>query len=280
MISQHKIRFRSNKAAVLFIVGLSIACAQNNNISGSCSIIATNNAGPLTLSACGNASLSEADRKLIKSLLPELNRMLEKRDQKNRDEIKADLREHEAHEAELIATLQKTVASLRLQENPDTPTFSEDVETARLVIGSNTSEFPLDYLRTQKTRLNFLGVEGLLYVEGNRLFVDVNIWKNMIEPPIQLRHNKLINRPPDWDFNSNKQAFEIVDSRHLPVFQLIYLNDSYVKLTGLFRDSRGNVVSISDRGAFLNPGFGMPSSTLIPIFKYPSWKYQGEMVSK
>jgi len=87
--------------------------------------------------------------------------------------------------------------------------------------------------------------------------------------------------PPDWDRNSDTNAFEIIGPDGLPVFQEIYALPEHIIVNGLFPKKPGIII-----GAFGNDcvvGFtnevlpNLPDRK--PIFKYPSWKYPGVLAN-
>ena len=108
---------------------------------------------------------------------------------------------------------------------------------------------------------NYRPVE--LYIENGQLYADVKIYGGSGFPPIEIKKNKLSNKPKDWDFNSNEKAMEIVNGNGVPIYQFFYKKPSHIVMNGVFPYPGG--------------------LTLLPItfklkriFKYPSWKYPGE----
>ncbi len=113
-----------------------------------------------------------------------------------------------------------------------------------------------------------------LYLEGGKLYADVSIYGGSGLPPIQIKHNKLINKPPEWDFNSNAKALEIVNDKGIPVYQFYYKTPSHIVMNGI-SPFPGGLILANESGAALNP-FLPAQFKLKPMFKYPSWKYPGE----
>jgi hypothetical protein len=249
-----------------------------NSTSGACSFIAPNNSGVISLTDCGNHSLSASDRKLIQDLLPQLNRILHQQSADLRKQILADL---QSNQKQMIEKIKRIISGLELQQNPSAPIFDEDAKEVILKLGDsgNDMRIPMEFLRTYHSApINLAGFAPVVYVEGDRLFVDVDLWSTTNPAaPVQLRHNRLIGRPPDWDVNSNDTALEIVDSHNNPVFQLIYETKSRVTIKGAFRTSTGASMTISDTGVAALPDAKMlPKFHITPIFRHPAWKYPGQ----
>jgi hypothetical protein len=168
------------------------------------------------------------------------------------------------------------------------PTFSENVTTAEFTLGTNgiTARYSLKLLRTHPQHPFGFSQKGaetynpiILYVEGNRLFVDVRVSGPKGESPIEIKHNKFTVRLSGWDRNSNRSAFEVVNGQEVPVFQMIYLSDYHVQING-FISAPGVLFVADDNGLAtypLRPPFIMSVPySLKRLFKYPSWKYPGQ----
>ena len=50
-----------------------------------------------------------------------------------------------------------------------------------------------------------------------------------------LKENVLSNKPPNWDFNSNDKAIEVVNESGGPIFQLYYKTPSHIVINGIFQ---------------------------------------------
>jgi hypothetical protein len=86
-----------------------------------------------------------------------------------------------------------------------------------------------------------------LYMEGDTLFVDVNVSALAPgSPTISIKHNEFSQPPPGWDRNSDDQALEFVDERQRAVFQLIFNGESTVAVRGLF--AVGKFLILSNEG--------------------------------
>lgn len=157
------------------------------------------------------------------------------------------------------------------------PTFSEELNKVSISLG-NKGTFTTD-ISTLKEKpyvpTNLNGFKPvILYYSENNIYADVQIYGGTGLPPIQIKKNKIINKPPNWDYNSNKSALEIVNEKQVPMYQYIYKTPSHIIVNGIFPYPGGLMLAI-EGGIIFNPS---PSKifSLKPIFKYPSWKYPGQ----
>ena len=160
------------------------------------------------------------------------------------------------------------------------PTFKEKIEKVVVWIGAIGMEFSAE--QAAKTIPVSVGgaVPVHLHVTGGRLFADVEIWNGGDKPPVEVKDNEFVLRPPSWDRNSNEQALEIVDENQKVVFQLIYKTSSVVVVNGLFPGTHGQFLLASPDGFIINPS----SEQLLenrpkPLFRYLSWQHPHEQVN-
>ncbi|MDP8263198.1 MAG: hypothetical protein P9M13_07845 [Candidatus Ancaeobacter aquaticus] len=159
------------------------------------------------------------------------------------------------------------------------PMFSENVDNFSFSLGERgiTVEFKKEVLEKEHMNnlfvfSNYRPVE--LYIEGGQLYADVKIYGGSGLSPIEIKKNKLSNKPSNWDFNSNETALEIVDNTQTPIYQFFYKNKSHIVMNGIF-PFPGGLILASENGATINPT--LPTNfSLKRIFKYPSWQYPGE----
>lgn len=157
------------------------------------------------------------------------------------------------------------------------PTFSEQIENVSFSLGERgiSIDYTKKALKEQKEPYNFGEYKPVkLYMKNGNLFADVKIFGGSGLPPIEIKQNELINKPHDWDFNSNDKALEIVDKNKTPIYQFYYKTPSHIVVNGIF-PFPGGLILANENGVLLNPS--LPTTfTLKRIFKYPSWKYPGE----
>lgn len=114
-----------------------------------------------------------------------------------------------------------------------------------------------------------------VYVADATLYADVEIYGGSGIPPIKVVKNQLVDRPRGWEMNSNDRALEVVNEAGAAVYQLYYKSASEVVFNGVF-PYPGGLILASNSGVLYNPR--LPTTfTLNRIFKYPTWKYPGQM---
>jgi len=113
-----------------------------------------------------------------------------------------------------------------------------------------------------------------VYVKNGTPYADVKVYGGSGLPPIEIKNNQLLNKPPAWDFNSNEKALEIVNENYLPIYQFFYKSPSHIVVNGAF-PFPGGLILANENGAVINPSFPV-TFKLKRIFKYPSWKYPGQ----
>ena len=140
-----------------------------------------------------------------------------------------------------------------------------------------------------------------VFVEHEHLFINAIIYgggrncvlvnHNRVEPDSLMMHQ-------NWDYNSNKRALEIVNEGGFPVFQMIFEppnsakvlgiypfpNDEvliqddfkkpYADMSSMFQDARIPTPPNEPKGTEMWRLFHLSTA---PIFKYPSWRYPGEL---
>ncbi len=166
-------------------------------------------------------------------------------------------------------TIKKSHAKSIIPHEPsiqelEVPIFSEETDKVSISIGDRNSF--TTYISSLKEKPQIpININGFipikLYYLENKIYADIEVYSNSGFPPIQIKKNKLINKPPNWDFNFNEKALEIVNEEQVPVYQYIYKTSSHIIINGTFSLPNNGVLS---------------SNELSRIFKYPSWKYPRE----
>lgn len=169
-------------------------------------------------------------------------------------------------------------SEMRRAPKLEDPTFREKVERVTFSLGRggvHTIYSLSDLERGPREPFNFGGFKPVrLYVDKGKVYADVAVYGGSGQPPIEVKHNEFVVRPPNWDRNSDRSALEVVNERQLPVFQLVYLSPSHIAVNGVF-PIPGGLLLANDAGMVINPI--LPTTfALKRIFKYPSWKYPGE----
>jgi hypothetical protein len=153
---------------------------------------------------------------------------------------------------------------------------------------------------TQNNALGGMGFNSFfpvrIYLENGRIFVDATLYGGHPNyPPIVITHNQIspdgLIYEPEWDWNRNSRALEIVDKKQEPVFQLIYDPPNHIIVNGVFILPGDELITCDCPSAgakgqmprFMNlppPALWSPAppspTILCPrLFKYPGWKHPG-----
>jgi hypothetical protein len=164
----------------------------------------------------------------------------------------------------------------------DQPRFSEEVTTFDFSFGESgiTSGVRKERLESGPVYPYNLGEfkPVKLYVDDGILYADVSVYGGSNLPPIRITRNKLLGKPKNWDFNSNDTAIEIVNSIGKPVYQFYYKSPSHIVVKGVFPFPSGFIVAGSKGATVIQNANLLLKDSLKPIFKYPSWKFQGKLV--
>jgi hypothetical protein len=154
------------------------------------------------------------------------------------------------------------------------PTFREEHERLNFSLGGGiTCGYTKEQLKKgPNSPFNFGGHLPIqVYVEGDKLYTDVEVFGKSGLPPIKITKNVLSGLPHNWDSNKNENALEVVDENGVPIYQLIYKQDGHILVNGIF-PFPGGLVLADDKQMVMNPS--LPAMLeLKKIFKYPSWKY-------
>jgi len=172
---------------------------------------------------------------------------------------------------------EKETSQQKREEKPqeiEEPTFTEGFDVVQFTFGSNSLMYNIADL--ERTKQKFIVADNplFLYVEDGKPYVDVDIYNVPFQPTVRLQRNKIMNRPANWDMNSDKTALEIVDEERKPVFQLYYKKPSHIVINGFF-NINGIIVLASEKETVMNL-LEVPTNTLEPIFRYPALEHRGE----
>ena len=160
------------------------------------------------------------------------------------------------------------------------PGFRENVTNVSLSIGSIHASIPLAGLRNGTYKGAAFNINGQIitpYLEGNHVYVDVSVYRGPDLPAVQVRKGMVTVDVPGWDRNSNESAFEVVNERGIPVFQMVYVTPSDVSIRGILVFAGGLVMVANETTNMLNPRNPFELAPK-PLFKYPSRLHRGEPV--
>ncbi len=162
--------------------------------------------------------------------------------------------------------------------NLSQPVFQPSTTYLTLVLGGQSFKVPRQGWVDGFKPMDFSGYAPIrLYTKDDKLFADVTILGNANKPNIEIKQNQFTVRPGSWDSNSNDKAFEVVDENQRPIFQMVYQDNSLVRINGIFPIHKRLIYYANPLGLIAKESPLPPEEfKLEPIFKYPSWKYPGE----
>lgn len=160
------------------------------------------------------------------------------------------------------------------------PGFQEKYETITFTFGGMTMRVSSEALQRDNPPkfMRFNDYEPFtVRIVDNQLHFSFKVWNSNNLPPVEITNNEFKVRPPNWDRNSNINAFEVINSDGYPVFQMIRNNPAHITVTGIFPTPVG--IFLAKPGTTIGPVNSVPNDfRLDTIFRYPSWKYPGQYV--
>ena len=160
------------------------------------------------------------------------------------------------------------------------PRFSEEVKSFSFSLGANGSTISYSKEGLEKGIMEPYAFGEFkpfkLYIENGVLYADISVYAGSNLPPIKIVRDKLSGKPKDWDFNSNKNAIEIVNSAGKPMYQFLYKSASQIVVNGIFPFANGFLIAGPKGLTVIQNANVIAEYDLEPIFRYPSWKYPGE----
>ena len=196
-------------------------------------------------------------------------------------------------------------------EPKNVPTLRVEGETFQLSFGGLTSGGPVSAAEGQAAAFPCFGTDPWITPSGKRtkalgcfvescpvhvfiehgfLYLNTAIYGGPL-PCVQINHNRVIPDSlmfhPNWDFNSNDRALEVIDEFGFPMFQMFVEPPNRLTVRGVFPFPNDEVlIQDIDKGypsAFFDARSG-PNQWRIdfhlkakPLFKYPSWRHPGEL---
>ena len=158
-------------------------------------------------------------------------------------------------------------------------TFTEVIERVPdefiLDFGNNRGMFPKNVLKQQVplerlTGIKFPGTIPLRIYFDNRgaMRVDATLYGRDGEVNATIERSNFKIRNPLWDRNWDAIAFELVDEKQVPFFQIERPKENLLKVRGIFRTSQGALLVATDNGIMYNPTTPTPPPQR--LFRYPS----------
>jgi len=147
-------------------------------------------------------------------------------------------------------------------------------------LGANGIEISLPVkrlLRGPANAANLGNGSGIkMYTENGVLYVDATLTDG--QRHIEIRKNTFSVTGHSYDKNSSRNAFEVVNERGEPIFQIIRRSAGIIVINGIF--AMGDGIAIADnQGLERLPGSAIRPLAVTRIFRYPSWQYPAEYES-
>jgi len=132
----------------------------------------------------------------------------------------------------------------------------------------------LENSRIEPCDFDEMSIPLQIYVDDLKWYVDVSLYAGEGLPPVQIEYNEFVDKPLKWDMNFNEGAFEVVNDKQEPIFQLIFRTQDKAIVNGFFPFGDRAVIICEYGIADLSEE--MEIFKFNRIFKYPSNKYPGE----
>jgi hypothetical protein len=173
-------------------------------------------------------------------------------------------------------TTGQTSAGPETQPALEAPRFAEKLDKIYIQLGSITNVYRPEHSPFTPLQIGDV-VPVTVRLEGGRLYADAVLSGE--RDAVLLQRNRIVQRPPEWDVNSNERALEVVDERGRPVFQMILVSEQQLKIRGVFRGKAGSAV-FTDTSTFNTSPTADRALNLKPLFKYPAWKFAGQLAEE
>ena len=124
------------------------------------------------------------------------------------------------------------------------------------------------------------------YMKNGFLTADIVLLApNRLYQALSITDSKFNLIAPDWDVNANSRALEVVDEHGTPIFQLVRVSKSHLRVDGMFGTPNG-IWLLGRNGLTVRMIQGEEAKRYIPpadflpkIFLYPSWQHPGETIN-
>jgi hypothetical protein len=187
----------------------------------------------------------------------------------------------------LIAVIRENYHVIKPTPKLDQPTFTQKADEVHFSLGERGIMYTWSLSRMEHGERQAIGrvfgseqpALAVAYIESGKPYIDTQLLWQANSPPIQIKHNEIINMPAGWDLNSNLNALEIVNERGNAIFQLYYKSPSHLVVNAIFYVAgHPSEVFIADEDGLQGVSLPAPGQeySLKRIFKYPSWKFPGQ----
>jgi hypothetical protein len=166
------------------------------------------------------------------------------------------------------------------------PGFEEKVDAVYFSLGENgaTDGRPIERLKKEPYQPFYFNgyVPITIRLVEDALRFSFKAYAGNGLPAIEVEDNLFKVKPAaGWEWNSNRNAFEVVNPKGEPVFQMIRKTEGHFVVNGFFA-TPGGVMFAGPQGLCM-PGCRIPPGVVLslkPLFRYPSWKFPGAFVEQ
>ena len=127
----------------------------------------------------------------------------------------------------------------------------QDTGLYMLSIGSDTVGFYKEQLEQGRKSVGTTTIGGLnsfkIYIRGGIFCLDATIYGGLGMPSIEVICNH-VKTSPDWDTNYTDKAVEVVDQNQVPMFQMIFENETKIRVNGVFPAENNEILIDTPKG--------------------------------
>ena len=169
---------------------------------------------------------------------------------------------------------------------PESLGFKRTVpDSFTIEFGTNKGTFPTELLERKVPFESLIGIKAdgdlplkVYFDKDGDMKIDATIYESRGKVAAVIKSSNFAVINSGWDRNWDPVAFEIVDERQNPIFQIERINWNFLKLRGLLITSEGAVFAITDSALIINPtGQVAPPKRL---FQYPGNAHLHQRVGK
>ena len=165
------------------------------------------------------------------------------------------------------------------------PSFQDDAERVEATFGTLTGGNRIAFLKQMNGKSVYpLDYEGFKPVEfkyaNGKVSYSVKFWSPEQHSVIEVADGRFTVLNDTLDRNYSSRALEVVTPDGHPILQIIWVTPGHMQLNGLFPLPNGTLLCLSsDSPKSVTATNPFSDCTIPPIFRYPSWKYQGVLAT-
>lgn len=176
------------------------------------------------------------------------------------------------YRSSLVSWLSPPITTVSAIQSPD---FNDESRIINFTTGAGAWSYAVYELENSRIKAcNCEPIPLQIYVDNRKWYLDVSLFAGKGLTPARIEYNKWTVKPPNWDMNFADGAFEVINDKQEPVFQLIFRTKDKAVINGFF-PLQDTVFITSEFGIGLLDEIEEYKFTR--IFKYPSSKYLGQL---